>query len=294
MFREFLQWLKFEKRFSEHTVKSYLTDLEKFNDFLKENYDGITVEQATTPIIKSWIVDLMDHEYNPVSVSRKIVSLNAYYKFLIKEGKKTDNPAKEIKGPKKPDRLVKYLEENEIKKVLDEIDYSHDFQGIRDRLILEMLYGTGIRLSEIIGLKTQNVDLKLSLIKVLGKRNKERIIPMNSTLKELVNSYLMVKNLENFEQAAGEYLILTDKGKKLYPMFVYRVVKKYIELFVIRTKISPHVLRHSFATHLLNRGADLNAIKELLGHANLAATQIYTHNTIEKLKKVYKQTHPRG
>jgi len=294
MYREFINWLKFEKRFSEHTVKSYITDLKAFSDFLALNYKDLSVDQATTPIIKSWIVSLMDTGYKAVSVNRKIVSLNSYYKFRIREGLSEENPAKGLKGPKKPERLVKYLEENEMIQVLDAYQFDNTFESLRDKLILELLYGTGIRLSELIGLKTINVELKSATIKVLGKRNKERIIPINNSLQNSFKDYKQALQQQFGSNFQSEWFILTDKGQKLYPMFVYRKVKQYIELFVSRTKISPHVLRHSFATHLLNRGADINAIKELLGHANLAATQIYTHNTIEKLKKVYKQSHPRG
>jgi len=294
MLREFENWLKFEKRFSEHTVKSYIADLQSFNDFLAINYNVLSVELATAPLIKSWIVHLMDDGYKAVSVNRKLVSLNAYYKFLIREAKLVLNPVDGIKGPKKPERLVKYLEENELIQVLDTYEFDNSFQSLRDRLILELLYGTGIRLSELIGLKTVNVELTSGTIKVLGKRNKERIIPLNQTLVNRMIEYKQALN-QNFDtgRLPDNYLI-TNKGKKLYPMFVYRKVKQYIEFFVNRTTISPHVLRHSFATHLLNRGADINAIKELLGHSSLAATQVYTHNTIEKLKKVYKQSHPRG
>lgn len=294
MFREFIQWLKYEKRFSEHTVNSYNSDLEQFANFLQKKFNEINLNTVTTPIIKAWIVEMMENGYHPLSIGRKLAALNTYFKYLIKEGVRNDNPASSVRAPKKPERLVKYLEENEIIQVLSECEFSDDLNGIRDRLILEMLYGTGIRLSELIGLKLNDYDRSDMVIKVLGKRKKERIIPVNKNLKSVIDSYLPLRLQINPAETDREYFFLTNKQRKLYPMMVYRTVKKYVELLIERTTISPHVLRHSFATHLLNRGADINAIKELLGHANLAATQIYTHHTIEKLKKVYKQSHPRA
>ncbi|HPD66226.1 MAG TPA: tyrosine recombinase [Bacteroidia bacterium] len=292
MIREFLHWLKYEKRFSEHTVNSYKSDLEQFEYFLKNIDKDLKLETATTPAIKSWIVNLMENGYHPSSAGRKLVALNTYFKYLIRENIREDNPASGVRTPKKPTRLVKYLEENEILKVLESCTYEESFEGLRDNLILELLYGTGIRLSELINLKMNDFDKSSGTIKVLGKRNKERIIPVNSTLRKKMEEYFLLRKSEI--STDQPFLLLTAKGKKLYPMMVYRTVKKYVEQIVERTTISPHVLRHSFATHLLNRGADINAIKELLGHANLAATQIYTHHSIEKLKKVHKQSHPRG
>jgi integrase/recombinase XerC len=293
MIREFKNWLRYEKRSSEHTVVSYINDLEQFESFLKETYAGTVAEDTQPAMIKTWIIGLMNEKYSPASINRKIVSLNTYFKFLIREEKISVNPVKNIQGPKKGKRIVKYLEEDEILKILDELQYEDDFDGIRNRLIIEMLYGTGIRLSEIIGLKVSETDINGGFIKVLGKRSKERIIPMNRTLNELVSKY-MEKRREVPGAVDKDVLFLTGSGNNLYPMFVYRVVKQYVDKMILRTHVSPHVLRHTFATHLINRGADINAIKELLGHANLSATQIYTHNTVERLKKVYKQAHPRG
>jgi integrase/recombinase XerC len=244
-------------------------------------------------MIKSWVVSLIDQNFNPSSVNRKLVSLNSFYKFLIKEEILDRNPAIGIKGIKKPRRIVKYLEEEEILQILDQYDFSNPDSNLRDKLILEMLYGTGIRLSELLNLRLRNVDLKSLMLKVLGKRNKERIIPINKSLESDIRIYLDMRGT-TMSETANDLFFLTDKGEQLYPMYVYRVVKKYIDDIVKRTHVSPHVLRHSFATHLLNRGADINAIKELLGHSNLAATQIYTHNSVERLKTVYKQAHPRG
>jgi integrase/recombinase XerC len=293
MLDKFQHWLSYEKRYSPHTVKSYINDLGQFTAFINHNFSGISLEEVKTTMIKSWIVSLMDNNYNPVSVNRKLVSLNSFYKFLIKEEILDHNPAVGIKGLKKSKRIVKYLEEEEILNILDQYDFNDPENNLRNKLILEILYGTGIRLSELINLKTVNIDLKGMMLKVLGKRNKERIIPINKSLEIDIRNYLDVRKTIQ-SGSDNELFFLTDKTEPLYPMYVYRVVKKYIDDIIKRTHVSPHVLRHSFATHLLNRGADINAIKELLGHSNLAATQIYTHNSVERLKTVYKQAHPRG
>jgi integrase/recombinase XerC len=293
MIQKFEHWLKYEKRYSLHTIRSYIDDLQQFTDYLKLKYSDTEIVSAKSVMIKSWMVDLMDFGLTASSVNRKLVSLNSFYKFLMREEIIEINPVKNIKGPKKPKRIVRFLEEEEILDILDKFDFADNENGIRDKLIIEMLYGTGIRLSELIGLKLTNVDLKLHIIKVLGKRNKERIIPINQSLKEQIIKYLECR-MDLVKDTTIDRLFLTNSAKALYPMFVFRVIKRYIDDVVQRTHVSPHVLRHSFATHLLNRGADINAIKELLGHSNLAATQIYTHNTIERLKNVYKQAHPRG
>jgi integrase/recombinase XerC len=294
MLDKFQHWLSYEKRYSSHTVKSYINDLGQFTTFINSNYTGISLDQVKTTMIKSWIVSLMDNNFNPASVNRKLVSLNSFYKFLIKEEILDHNPAVGIKGLKKSKRIVKYLEEEEILNILDHYDFNEPDNNLRDKLILEMLYGTGIRLSELINLKTRNIDLKGMILKVLGKRNKERMIPINKSLELDIRNYLDYRNSIQSRSDNNELFFLTDKTEQLYPMYVYRVVKRYIDDIIQRTHVSPHVLRHSFATHLLNRGADINAIKELLGHSNLAATQIYTHNSVERLKTVYKQAHPRG
>lgn len=293
MIKEFENWLNFEKRYSIHTVKSYLNDLSQFKYFLEESFNELDLLEAKPQYIKSWIIQMMDNDFSPTTVNRKLVSLNSFYNYLIKEGKISVNPVNNIHGPKVAKKIVKYIEEEEILTILDGYDFGEDFVGKRDQLILEMLYGTGIRLSELINLKSDFVDLDTLIIKVLGKRNKERIIPINISLKNQIVRYKEIRN-EYFEINPNENLFVTEKGKPLYPMLVYRVVKKHLEGISSKANVSPHVLRHSFATHLINKGADINAIKELLGHANLAATQIYTHNTVERLKKVFKQAHPRG
>lgn len=293
MIHVFENWLRFEKRSSKHTISSYLNDLYQFETFLEQMWPGTPIESAGTNMLKSWVVSLMDNGLSPSTVQRKIVTLNTFYKFLIKESKITRNPAYGIQAPKKPRRIVKYLEEEEIISILDQMTFENDFWGMRDRLIIEMLYGTGIRLSELLGLKSSSIDFSSGIIKVLGKRSKERIIPLNHTLKEMLPVY--TRQSEEYKGGkSGGSLFFTEKGQAAYPMMIYRIVKKYVDQLIGRTHVSPHVLRHTFATHLINRGADINAIKELLGHANLAATQIYTHTSVERLKKVYKQAHPRG
>ncbi len=293
MLNAFKNWLEKEKRYSKHTVKSYLNDISQFQKYLLKTYPDIDLKNADLQIVRSWIVFLIDNQLSKRTVNRKIVSLNSFYKYLEKEEVVKENPVKNIQGFKTAERIVKYLEIKEIIQILDNFEFKDDFDGIRDKLILEMLYGTGMRLSELLNLKVHDLESSISSLKVLGKRNKERIIPINATLKELILKYLKVRK-ENFENDQTGHFFLSSKGKQLYPMFVYRVVKKYLDQQSDRINVSPHVLRHSFATHLLSKGADINAIKELLGHANLAATQVYTHNTIERLKKVFKQAHPRG
>lgn len=295
MLKVFENWLKFEKRYSQHTCKSYLNDLNQFQLYVEETFGELALVHVKANMVKSWIVNLMDNNFSPTTINRKLVSLNSFYNFLIKEDKINSNPVNNIRGLKTAKRITKYLEEEEILKLLNDYKFEDSFIGIRDNLILEMLYGTGIRLSELINLKTETIDLDPLLLKVLGKRNKERLIPINISLKNQILKYLEIRK-ETFGLNVNDnkLLYLTEKGNQIYPMLVYRVVKKYIDHCTSKTKVSPHVLRHSFATHLINRGADINAIKELLGHSNLAATQIYTHNSIERLKKVFKQAHPRG
>lgn len=226
------------------------------------------------------------------SVNRKITTLKTFYKFLLREGIATENPMLKIQSPKIPKRLPVFVEEDKINLLLDEIKFKEGFPGARDKLIVELLYNTGIRLSELINLKEQNIDLHNNSIKVLGKRNKERIIPIHESILFKIQDYAKQKKQLGLDNKSG-LLFVTDKGENLYPKFVYRVVNNYLSAVTTHDKKSPHILRHTFATHLLNKGADINAIKELLGHANLSATQIYTHNTIEKLKQAHKKSHPR-
>ena len=287
----FIAFIQFEKRYSPHTVTAYRTDLDQFYSFLKERYSLEEIRSVTHHMIRSWLADLMEQGISPRSINRKLTALKSYFRFLKKEGVVDQNPMRKVVSPKIPKRLPVFVEKEKMDLLLDGIDFGTGFPALRDRLILEMLYATGMRLSELTALKETDIDFHQSTIKVLGKRNKERLIPFSFKFGAILKDYL--REREKINQA-GEHLMLTDKGMKIYPRFVYRVVARYLSMVTTVEKKSPHVLRHTFATHLLNSGADLNAVKELLGHANLSATQVYTHNTIEKLKKIYKQAHPKA
>lgn len=288
---DFIKYLRYEKRFSEHTILAYSNDLRQYSEFCAG--ENILAERNTDHrIIRQWIVNLMENQISPRSVNRKITTLKSYYKFLLRESILLKNPMDKILSPKTKKTLPFFVEKKQINELLDQEDiFGHDFEGTRNRLIIEMFYFTGMRLSELTKLKLKDIDLPSLSLKVLGKRNKERIIPFHLSLKKSIEEYL-TKRVES--GAVNEFVFSTAKGAKIYEKLVYRIVTKYLELVTTIDKKSPHVLRHTFATHMLNNGADLNAIKELLGHANLSATQIYTHNTFEKLKTIYKQAHPRA
>ena len=285
---KFITYLSSEKRFSEHTIKSYTTDLKQFTSFLSSEFQIIDeINEISFQIIRTWIASLLEKGINPRSVNRKISTLKTYFKFLIREGELVENPMMKVVAPKSKKRLPVFIEEDQIASLLNEVQFEEGFVGQRNKLIIELFYVTGIRLSELINIKISDVDFNNQSIKVLGKRNKERIIPLSSNVVNDLNIFI-----ENNQQ--NKYLFTNLEGDKLYNKLVYRLVNKYIGEISSVNKKSPHILRHTFATHMLNNGADINAIKELLGHANLSATQVYTHNTIEKLKTVYKQAHPRA
>ena len=295
MFLErFIRYIQHEKRYSPHTVSAYQSDLEQFFHFL--NHPEQTVShpsEVTYQHIRGWMVHLME-DVTARSVNRKIATLRKYFKFLMREGVITGNPASRIQSPKIKKQLPVVVEDEKLNAMLNSSEsFSDDFAGTRDKLIVEILFGTGIRLAELVGLKEADVNLFDGTIKVLGKRNKERIIPINHELSELLKRYLVLKKSENFDNNSLT-VIVTNKGTEAYPKFIYLIVQKYLSYISTQDKKSPHVLRHTFATSLLNRGADLNAIKELLGHANLGATQVYTHNSVERLKSIYKQAHPKA
>lgn len=288
----FIQYLQFEKRFSSHTVTAYRQDLYQFQAFLDSNHPDLL--SVTHPDVRSWVLELMEKGSEPKTVNRKISTLRSFYKFLQREALIESNPMTLIRAPKIPKRLPVVIDEQNIDKLLDNKDQFEDnFAGMRDRLVLELLYGTGMRLSELTQLKDSDINLYEQYIKVLGKRNKERIIPVGRPLIHLIREYLVEKLSQKFDNKAVS-LIVTNKGKDAYPKFIYRIVKDSLSEIFTQNKKSPHILRHTFATALLNRGADLNAIKELLGHSSLAATQVYTHNSVEKLKSIYKQAHPKA
>lgn len=291
MVETFLKYLSFEKRYSKHTVEAYRKDLLQFSDFLVTDFEISTLEEARHPHIRGWVVSLMDNAIAPKSVNRKIATLKSFYKFLLGRAYIDSNPTSQIKPLKTEKDLPAFVKEDEITDLLDKVEFSSDFTGQRDRLLLELLYSTGIRLAELQGLKETDVNFYENTIRVLGKRNKERIIPIGNSLIQLISNY---QNLKKDMGMAEAHLLLTDRGEPLYPMFIYRKVKKYLSAVTTLSKRSPHVMRHTFATHLLNKGADLNAVKDLLGHTSLAATQVYTHNSIEKLKAAFDQAHPKA
>ncbi len=288
----FIRYLQFEKRFSSHTVTAYKKDLNQFSDFLIPL--GLSFPVVTHQHIRSWMVELMDQGYEPKTINRKISSLRSLYKFLLREELVLNNPMIHVRAPKVPKRLPVVVIEQKMDMLLDGGQvFTDDFEGLRNRLVVEILYGTGMRLSELVNLKDSDINGYEQALKVLGKRNKERIIPINQSLSRLIEQYQHQKLSQKFDNKART-LIVTNSGKDAYPKFIYRIVKSSLTHISTHDKKSPHILRHSFATSLLNRGADLNAIKELLGHSSLAATQVYTHNSVEKLKSIYKQAHPKA
>ena len=291
MIQSFLKYLLNEKRFSDHTISSYGFDLSQFQKFLFQFDADLSIENANHKSIRSWVVSLIELENNPRTVNRKIASLRSFYKFLQKREVISENPAINIRPVKTAKPLPEFVQKSEMDNILDRIEYSSDFHGLRDKLVLELLYGTGMRLSELIGLSDGDIDYFNQSLKVLGKRNKERLIPLSEGNLTLLKSYIKEKENQNF---MTDFLILTNSGNKSYPMMIQRIVKKYLNIISKVYKKSPHVLRHTFATHLLDNGADLNAVKDLLGHSSLAATQVYTHNSLEKLKSVFDQAHPKA
>ncbi len=291
MLEKFLDYLRFERNFSKHTILSYQNDLEQFTAFLKRTYETEKLEEATTSMVRSWMAEMMQEKLSARSVIRKASALRTFYHFLLKEGVITLDPMVKIASPKMPSRLPVFVTQKDIGILFKDIEFPKTFNGIRDRLIMEMFYATGIRLSELITMKESNVNSYNLTIKVFGKRAKERIIPIPGILKEYISAYRAERNKMRLK---GEYFFVSEKGEQLYEKQVYLIVHNYLGMVTTLHKKSPHVLRHSFATHLLDNGADINSVKELLGHANLAATQVYTHNSLEKLKNVYRQAHPRG
>ncbi len=291
---DFLNYIEFERRYSVHTISSYKKDLEQFTDFLNDTYQIVLAKDIDFVFIRSWIALLMEDKNSARTVNRKISTLKSYFRYLVKTGKIDHNPVLKISGPKVRKNLPVFIEEKSMNLLLTEFGNPKSFEEARDRLVVEFFYTTGIRRAELIGLKTSDLNLNGNLIKVLGKRKKERLIPIHSSLLPLIDSYLSFKQNLISAQYQEVFFFITIKGKKLYPKLVYRIVNNYLSRVSTQKKKSPHVLRHTFATHMLNHGADLNAVKELLGHANLAATQIYTHNTIEKLKDIYKLAHPKA
>jgi len=286
---EFLQYLSFEKRFSHHTVVAYKTDLAQFFAFLGSGIRSFS--DINSRYIRNWIIELSETGTSPRSIRRKMACLNTYFRWAVKNHHTDTNPCQLISLPKTSKKLPEFAEEKKLNLVLDEYPFENSFEGRRNRLMIELFYTTGIRLSELIGLTTANMDISGMYIRVLGKRNKERLIPLTGRICEMTSDYLPWRETVH-PQCSN--LFVSSSGKPMYPKMVYRIVHEFLSSASTLTHRSPHVLRHTFATHMLNHGADINAIKELLGHSSLAATQVYTHNSFEKLKKVYQQAHPRA
>ena len=289
----FIDYLRFEKHYSQHTVRSYDNDIGQFFSFINMHKGSDKMSDINSTDVRSWMIFMLDKGYSAVTVHRKISSLRTFFRFNMRAGIIKVNPVENIVLPKRQKRLPVFVEEASLDKLLDHYSFGEGYSGVRDRTIIEMLYTTGMRKAELIGLRIDDVDTGNRTVRVLGKRNKERIIPLISSFCDNLTQYIDIRN-EHFPDITESWLFLTEKGNKLYDKFVYNTVKRYLDMVTTIEKRSPHVLRHTFATHMLNHGADLNSVKEILGHANLSATQVYTHNTFEKLKKVYKQAHPRA
>ena len=288
----FLDYLRYERNYSEKTVLAYGEDISQLREFAQEEIGDFNPAEVTPELIREWIVSLMDKGYASTSVNRKLSSLRSFYKSLLKKKVVLVDPLRKITGPKNKKPLPSFLKENEMNRLLDDTDFGEGFEGCRDHLIIEMFYATGIRLSELIGLDDKDVDFSASLLKVTGKRNKQRLIPFGDELKEGMLEYVNVRNEQVLE--SGGAFFVRKNGERLYKNLVYNLVKRNLSKVVTLKKRSPHVLRHTFATTMLNNEAELGAVKELLGHSSLATTEIYTHTTFEELKKVYKQAHPRA
>jgi len=288
----FLSYLKNEKRYSPHTITAYENDLDQFISFGKELIGDFCVETIDYHLIRQWIVSLMDHRISAKSINRKISTLKTFFKFLMREGLIEMNPTDKVVVPKMGKKVPVFVQEKEMNTLLDGRFFTEDFEGRRDKAVVSLFYGTGMRLSELVGIRFSDLNLHERMVKVIGKGSKERLVPFPLEISGVLTEYIQLRN-ELFPDS-GNFLFLTGSGEPAYNKLIYRIVKKELSLVTTIEKKSPHILRHSYATHLLNHGADLNAIKELLGHANLAATQIYTHTTFEQLKKVYKQAHPRA
>ena len=307
---KFISFIEFEKRYSIHTVVAYKTDLDQFYSYLLSGYNTSAISEVNHLMIRSWTVELIEKKVSARSVNRKLSTLKSYFRYLIREGIIDHNPMGKITSPKSSKRLPLFIEKEKMDTMLDFGDFGENFSSHRDRMILELFYISGMRLSELINIKEADIDFHHSTIKVLGKRNKERLIPFSDKFGELLKRYLREKALFyiqtqnltshsdekslNLTYLQKEFLFLTNQGKQLYPKMVFRIVHSHLGQISTQAKRSPHILRHTFATQMLNNGADLNAVKELLGHASLSATQVYTHNTIEKLKRIYNQAHPKA
>jgi integrase/recombinase XerC len=292
--QSFIDYLKFEKRYSVHTIRSYHDDLVQFFDFLDKQFDALTLKEISTTFIRSWLASLKDDDITARTINRKISTLKSFFKFQLKQGKVENTPMWNIISPKISKRLPVFIKEKDLADLTKSLNTNtEDWDSLNTKMLITVFYSTGMRLSELINLKEKQVDFSRKQLKILGKGNKERIIPAGAELLEVIKEYINEKRRE-FEKT-DDVLLVSPKGKKLYPKYAYNLVRNILtdEIKTLDKK-SPHVLRHTFATHLMDNGANLDAVKELLGHASLASTQVYTHNTIEKLKNVYKKAHPKA
>ncbi len=292
MTETFFKYLQFEKRLSRNTLSAYQGDIDQFSAFLNETYEVASPKDASYPMIRSWIIKLTEEGVQPVSVNRKIAALRALYKFLRLQGVLATDPSTKITVLKSARRLPSFVREGEVPLMMDSIPATNDFEGARDKLIIELFYGTGMRLSELLGLKEQSFNMRERTVKVLGKRNKERIVPFGASLIPLLEVY-KTRRAEVANATSNESFFLSANGGPCYPMLVYRLVKRHMAATTSERR-SPHILRHTYATHLLDRGAEINAVKDLLGHSSLAATQVYTHNSMDKIKKTFNMAHPKA
>ena len=296
---KYIDYLQFEKRYSTHTILAYQTDLVDFSDFLSMQYNISDLLQADHLMIRSWLISLIDRKISTRSVNRKLSTLKSFYRYCQRQGLLVSNPMLKVVAPKASKQLPVFLTRENLENLLGQIDFGDSYLGQRDKMILTLFYATGIRRAELVQIKITDMDIDQGILKVTGKRNKERIVPLGEMVIRQLKEYLNYRQQFLSELKSGltnnsPSLFVTSKGVQVYPELIYTLTHKYLSLISSNRKLSPHVLRHTFATHMLNDGADLNAIKEILGHSSLAATQVYTHNTIEKLKTIYKQAHPRA
>ena len=294
MENNFYHYIQYQKRLSKHSIIAYKNDVAQFKQFLVKQYSITDYNAVENGIIRAWIVSLVEKNLSSKTIRRKVSAVKSLYRYLRKEGLVENNPVEKVSLPKVSKKLPVFLTERQMKTLLDENVFFDDYYGKRDKAIIDLLYSTGMRLSELIHTKDSDIDFYEQTIKVHGKRDKQRIIPLTNEMTFILNEYSALRKVRFTNIHKEDYFFLTDKGKILYPNYVYRIVNKYLGVVSTNRKRSPHVLRHTFATHMLNNGAELNTVKELLGHANLSATQVYTHNTVEKLKTIYKQAHPKA
>ncbi len=290
----FLEYLKFEKRYSPHTIRSYKDDLTFFFDFLSITFGDVQLKDIKSAFVRSWLAKQKEEGASSKTLNRRLSSLRSFFKYQLRQEEITASPMTTIVAPKQSKRLPAFVEQKDMEVLFQHVEFPDSWEGLMNRMVLELLYCSGMRLSELISLKHSQVDVSKGQLKIVGKGNKERIVPLSDEMKTHVNEYIEQKRKQFTHVPVFEYLLVNEKGSKLYPKYVQSVVKRYLSLVTTIEKKSPHVLRHTFATHLMNNGAELNAVKELLGHSSLAATQIYTHNTIEKLKDIHKKAHPKA